>query len=1014
MRPSSPAPKSFVKLLGMALLCQAAAQAPDPAGPSANRQAAPLLRQIGVSRGLAVVLGERRPQLALQLARETQLLIYVQMAPRDDLEAARRLTEEAGFYGQRVYIDQGPLTKLHLADNVADVLLAVGEAATMPETEALRVLRPQGKAILDQKELVKPFPAGAEDWSHPYHGPDNNPVSRDRLARAPYLTQFLAEPRYAPLPQVAVASAGRVFKAFGHIAFKEREEPWLNTLAAFNGYNGTLLWRRSIPEALMVHRSTLIATPTALYFGDDNSCKVLDPATGDLREEIAPPEDIAGGTFWKWMALEDGLLYALIGEQEQRDPVIRLRSDKHGWPWNPLSPGFNRPEHTWGFGQTVLAIEPKTKHILWRHREAEPIDGRAICLAKGRLFIFRHGAYLACLDARTGQPLWRQTQESDPALFAALGPPLPRQDWRTNWRTTAYLKCSDQALFFSGPTISKLLAVSAQTGRLLWQHPYDNYQLVLQGDALYGISGQIDKEVSRKFNPLTGAVLAEIKLGRRACTRPTGSIDAIFCRAEEGSTRLDLSKSQPELVSPMRAQCQDGVTIANGLLYWWPSVCDCDLTLYGITCLGPAGNFDFAQPATDALRLERTAVPEASLPDLPDSPADWPTFRANNSCSVTTAAVIPETSRQIWRLVLPAEVTPSPPTAVDDLAFLCGSDGIVRALAAATGKPLWKAYTGGPIRFPPTLWKGRALVGSGDGWVYALAARTGKLLWRFRAAPAERRIPVYGQLLSTWPAASGVLVADGIAYVAAGIVNYDGTHVYALDALTGQLKWQNNTSGHLDPQARSGVSVQGHMLLQDGKLFLAGGNAVSPAVYDLNDGKCLNDPDLLRRLHNNNLPGAECPRGWELYQIANRVMVSGKPFYSHPKYPVYDASVFSKTLLASVGEREVAWVNNAKVIAFDRLTEDQRQRVLRAWGKLEIPGLKPVWENDCPGSVALALCRNAVVIATASQVLLLDLQTGKQLWSQPLPAAPVPWGLAVDRHGRVILTLENGHVLCFG
>ena len=41
----------------------------------------------------------------------------------------------------------------------------------------------------------------------------------------------------------------------------------------------------------------------------------------------------------------------------------------------------------------------------------------------------------------------------------------------------------------------------------------------------------------------------------------------------------------------MRAQCQDGVTIANGLLYWWPSTCDCNLTLYGITCLGPAGDF---------------------------------------------------------------------------------------------------------------------------------------------------------------------------------------------------------------------------------------------------------------------------------------------------------------------------------------------------------------------------------------------------------------------------------------
>ena len=81
-------------------------------------------------------------------------------------------------------------------------------------------------------------------------------------------------------------------------------------------------------------------------------------------------------------------------------------------------------------------------------------------------------------------------------------------------------------------------------------------------------------------------------------------------------------------------------------------------------------------------------------------------------------------------------------------------------------------------------------------------------------------------------------------------------------------------------------------------------------------GSCLNDPGALRRLHNNNLPATESPRGWELYQIANRVMVSGKPFYSHPKYPVYDASVSTRPCSSSAGDRELAWINNAKVSAF--------------------------------------------------------------------------------------------------
>jgi hypothetical protein len=107
----------------------------------------------------------------------------------------------------------------------------------------LRVLHPNARAIRGADTLHKPQPAGTDDWSHPYHGPDNNPQSKDRLAKAPFLTQFLSQPWYVPMPQVTVTSGGRIFKAFGHIAMKQREWPWLNTLLALNAYNGTQLWQ---------------------------------------------------------------------------------------------------------------------------------------------------------------------------------------------------------------------------------------------------------------------------------------------------------------------------------------------------------------------------------------------------------------------------------------------------------------------------------------------------------------------------------------------------------------------------------------------------------------------------------------------------------------------------------------------------------------------------------------------------------------------------------------------------
>ena len=992
-----------------------------------------LLDRIGVTRGICVMLGDAHGAMAINLARETDLLLYLQLPQDKDVEEARRAVDLAGYYGNRIYVEKGSYSKIHLADNLADALIAMDEAVAIEDAEVLRVLHPQAKALLGSRELIKPFPDGVDDWSHPYHGPDNNPCSNDRIARAPYLTQFLADPRYAPLPQVTVTSAGRVFKAFGHLALKKREEPLLNTLMAFNGYNGAVFWKRDLVEGIMVHRNTMIATPELLYLGDDQSCKRIDTKSGRIIDEIIPPLEIAGGTFWKWMGLEKGILCALIGEQEKRDPVVRQRRGvQRGWGWGNLSEGFNAPENPWGFGRTVLGLDTQTKKVLWHHHEDEPIDSRALCMKNGRIYLFRFGSYLACLDNHTGNEIWRKTKTKDPELFASLGEYLHRQGSQTGWRTTNYLKCSDSALYFAGPQIGKLLALSTEDGRILWENPYNNYQLILQNEVLYGIGGpwpysfQKGDNPSKMFDPLTGEELGRIDISRRGCTRPTGSIDALFFRASGGTIRMDLAGNQLQWISPMRPQCNDGVTIANGLLYWWPSICDCQFSLYGVTCAGPAGSFDFKAEATESQRLEQNVGDLSDVAPLPESAADWPTFRADNTGSATTPVGIPKNPKLIWEYTPQGSSVPVPtaPVAVGDLIFIAASDGTVQAFDAASGKLEWKAYTAGAIRIPPTVWQGRLLVGSGDGWVYCLEARTGRTLWRFRTAPEERKIPVYGSLLSTWPAASGVIVEDGLAYVASGINNYDGTYVYALDAATGKIKWENNTSGHLDPQLRTGVSVQGHMLLVNNKLYLAGGTAVSPAIYNLADGKCLNDPAQLKQFTSIR------PRGWELFRVGEYVIASGPPLYGHPEYPPPEPAVSEEILIASSSNRDVVWLSNRKVMCFNPLDRiklsgcvlhwETAELMISGWGRFEIPD-QPLWQYESensyewpPPQTALAVGKNAVVLAERLNVLAFDLNDGSVLWSKSLPSPTVSWGLAVDRDGRVVITLKNGRILCFG
>ncbi len=170
------------------------------------------------------------------------------------------------------------------------------------------------------------------------------------------------------------------------------------------------------------------------------------------------------------------------------------------------------------------------------------------------------------------------------------------------------------------------------------------------------------------------------------------------------------------------------------------------------------------------------------------------------------------------------------------------------ALADHNGQPAWTFETGSPIKAPPSVADGRVYFGCGDGNAYCLEAASGRELWRFRAAPIERHTMVYGHMASTWPVNSGVVItseADSgrpLALFAAGIIDSDGTYVYAVDAHTGELVWQNNSAGHHNARLRKGVSVQGNLALAGDRLLLAGGNQISPAPFDVKTGTLLAPP----------------------------------------------------------------------------------------------------------------------------------------------------------------------------
>ncbi len=117
------------------------------------------------------------------------------------------------------------------------------------------------------------------------------------------------------------------------------------------------------------------------------------------------------------------------------------------------------------------------------------------------------------------------------------------------------------------------------------------------------------------------------------------------------------------------------------------------------------------------------------------------------------------------------------------------------------------------------------------------------------------------------------------------------------------------------------------------------------------------------------------------------------------------------------------WIDGTKLACFQSLDKEVLNRsvadkkiakhVTQPWGQFTVSE-KPVWQQDCPASRALAVADNCVVVADASQVTAFELESGSPLWTHSLNAPPVLWGLAINSNGEVIIVQTNGQVTCLG
>ena len=476
-------------------------------------------------------------------------------------------------------------------------------------------------------------------------------------------------------------------------------------------------------------------------------------------------------------------------------------------------------------------------------------------------------------------------------------------------------------------------------------------------------------------------------------------------------------------------------------------------------------------------RLLLTSTVLLSCAPLPGAgqPGTWPAFRYDNARSGASPDRLPTPLHRQWTYVprhKPRPAWPEPCKEVHRMAFdhapqvsIAGglvffgssADHQIHALDLDTGGERWSFFTGGPVRFAPAVSGDRVLAASDDGCLYCLSAVDGQLQWRFRGGPRDERLMGNEQMMSRWPARTGVVVDGDTVYFTAGMWQPDGIYVHALRARDGSAIWTNDTSSniymglpHSSMEGISSVAPQGQMVLLDDTLLVPCGRAM-PAGFDRKTGELLFCDNGSDKLHH---------AGGSWVAAARGMFFCGRrPVHGHPHVTLREAEpVPGEGILAwdcRTGTQRLALAGkhrvvidgdtmyasgDGEVIAADMDALIERARSYYGSGAVDPdlpkPYVRPMmywkgagspwgpwkvvpiaaksatkWQSELGRTYELVLAGRTLVAGGRGAVTAFDADDGRRVWQTSIEGDAR--GLAAAG-GKLVVSSTTGEIHCFG
>ena len=1062
------------------------AQRSEPPKSPSLPLASQIVRFSGVPGGICAVVGGSDANLALGLAKQGSFVVHCLCQEPTLCDSMRKAIRSHGMYGT---VSAGTLEarRLPYAENLVNIVIvdaypALVKAGFSAE-EVLRVLAPLGIAYIGTSSnaagsrawieeltaklrslgaeemsvvetggiwvrLRKPWPADIDEWTHYLHGPDGNPVARDRVVGPPRQYQWISNPVWQRCHETD-SSLSTLVTARGRLFYIEDQAPTSLTgpqsppdkwfLVARDAFNGMPLWKVPIPQwgwrewknswftarpgdfPLNIQKR-LVADGDKLYVTLGYRAPVcqLDARTGEILKTYAGTERTGeilhcGGT----------LVLSMLDGKQLKVVAVDVASGKRLWATAKSYRGSTVDYIRWkesGGGTEPAVLDPSLNMAT---------DGRVVALIDG--------PEIVGLDFRTGAEKWHTAFPLDEADLRAGG----MQTQGNLWIGTMIV--GDGVVVHASP--NRLAALAADTGKVLWSQPkkyighlwYEWKDVFLIDGLVWTWSAELEqgsfeagpKGTQRTFWPKsvngydlhTGELKKTVPMGvvfkanhHHRCYRNKAT-ERYILASRRGTEYIDLSGGEHTINNWVRGTCHVGMMPANGLQYATPHPCQCyiDEKLNGLMALAPAGLAASPPEKTAAAPpLERGPAygQEISPPSAlrPPPSEDWPTFRHDAMRTASVRTQVPDGSALLWRVKVGSKVS-GPTVAAGRLFISLVDEHHIACLDAQNGSKLWEFAAGGRIDSPPTCDQGAVLFGSADGWVYCLRASDGQLAWRFRAAPQERLIGAFDQLESAWPVHGSVLVQDGTVYFAAGRTSHldGGILMYALDARTGQLLHQTKLQGpdytadKIEENFRLPMGALSDILVSDGSRI-----TMRSEVFDAELKQQRGKPEL--QLPGGFLDGSYFKRTpWTLGgEYANLIAHDDQCAYYLRMFDTLkglDPKVFFTP--GSIG-----YLLFAKDMEGRRGSKGWSQRVpvraramVLATGRLFVAGPPDVVDPQDP--------LGAFEGRKGGLLYAVDTASGEKVAEHALPSPPVFDGAAAAA-GRLYVAEEDGSLTCFG